>query len=147
MFGFFLCTEKSLKMPMHQLCVFYWSEIKYYINKIRYIKHVVLLLLCARTLLCNTWMNPKLQNHFFSLLTTANVWSIKVIIQSHPDEQNTTQTNSSWKHGESNMFKFEFWWIIMEVCNVFWVFFQILIIQASYYTPHIDVATWLCHLL
>lgn len=27
--GFFLCTEKSWKIQMHQLCVFCWSEIKY----------------------------------------------------------------------------------------------------------------------
>lgn len=29
MSGFFLCTETSWKIQMHQLCVFCWSEIKY----------------------------------------------------------------------------------------------------------------------
>lgn len=67
MFGVFLCTEKSLKMQLHQLCVFYWSEIKYYINKIRYIKYVVSLLLFACAILCNEWVEAKSQSPFFYL--------------------------------------------------------------------------------
>lgn len=43
MFGFFLCTEKSWKIQMHQLCVFCWSEIKYLSYLAYGMKYVALL--------------------------------------------------------------------------------------------------------
>lgn len=42
--GFFLCTEKSWKIQMHQLCVFCWSEIKYLSYLAYGMKYVALLL-------------------------------------------------------------------------------------------------------
>lgn len=147
MFGFFLCTEKSLKMQMHQLCVFYWSEMKYYINKIRYIKHVALLLLFARTLVSNKWMNLNCKVTT-SLYSPQQMWShgyvkmsIKSVIlvsstlgQIQAENMvkaiclNLSSGGSLWRH-------------VTSVC------FLILIIQVSYHTRHIDFAAWLCHLL
>lgn len=108
---------------MHQLCVFYWSEIKYYINKIGYIKYVALLLLFACAFLCNEWMNLNCKVTS-SVYSPQQMWSHRYIKMSFKSVMLMSRTPGqiraeSMAKAITFWFKFKFWWIIMEACNVF----------------------------